>query len=137
MAGPARPAGGSTNPFSCRPTKPRRQRTGSRQQAREEVLPVAKQTKNGGGRAATGQDGSVLSKSLTSLTRRELEVLALVAHGESTNTIADQLAISPATVKQHRTNTYRKLGATNRIEAVRWYLLATRNEPGTEADVSV
>jgi DNA-binding NarL/FixJ family response regulator len=98
---------------------------------------VSKQTQNAGGRAGTGQGGPDLSKALSSLTRRELEVLALVAHGESTNTIANQLAISPSTVKQHRINTYRKLGAANRIEAVRWYLLARRDEPSVEMTRSV
>ena len=56
------------------------------------------------------------------LTDRELEVLALLAGGLSTPEIAGQLGIAPATVKTHLTSTYRKLGAKNRVQAVRYYL---------------
>jgi DNA-binding CsgD family transcriptional regulator len=61
---------------------------------------------------------------LAALTPRELEVLALLSTGASTKEISHQLEITPSTVKRHLTNLYRKLGATNRIDAVRCYLLA-------------
>jgi LuxR family maltose regulon positive regulatory protein len=52
------------------------------------------------------------------LTRRELEVLRLVAAGLKNQEIADRLVISVATVKRHITNIYGKLGVSRRIQAV-------------------
>jgi len=51
------------------------------------------------------------------LTRREIEVLRLVATGESNREIADSLFISLATVKRHMTNILGKLGVSTRYEA--------------------
>jgi PAS domain S-box-containing protein len=51
-------------------------------------------------------------------TRRELEVLALLADGMSTAQIASQLQLSPATVRNHVQNLLLKLGAHSRAEAV-------------------
>jgi DNA-binding CsgD family transcriptional regulator len=42
------------------------------------------------------------------LTRREMEVFAMVTRGYSVEKIAGQLFISPATVKQHLANIRRK-----------------------------
>lgn len=44
------------------------------------------------------------------LSERELEIIALIAKGNSTNEIADKLFISPHTVKTHRKNINFKLG---------------------------
>ena len=52
------------------------------------------------------------------LTDRELEVLGLVATGATNREIADQLFLSPHTVKEHTSSIYRKLGVRNRAEAV-------------------
>jgi len=52
------------------------------------------------------------------LSERELEVLALIAAGESNREIAVRLFISISTVKTHLNNLYRKLGAANRTQAV-------------------
>ena len=52
------------------------------------------------------------------LTPREVEILRLVAAGLRNQEIADQLAISVATVKRHIANTYGKLGVGHRTEAV-------------------
>ncbi len=54
------------------------------------------------------------------LTRRELELLRLVADGYSNAELARTLWITEQTVKFHLTNIYRKLGAGNRTEAARW-----------------
>lgn len=54
----------------------------------------------------------------TELSRREVEVLTLVAHGESNKIIADQLGITEATVKSHVSNILVKLGASDRTGAV-------------------
>ena len=51
------------------------------------------------------------------LSRRELEVLRLMAAGASNSQIAEQLIISPHTAKRHVANILGKLGATTRTEA--------------------
>jgi len=52
------------------------------------------------------------------LTPRELEILRLIAVGMRNQEIADQLFISPATVKRHIANVYEKLDARHRTEAL-------------------
>ena len=52
------------------------------------------------------------------LTSRELDVLRLIAAGNSNKLIADQLSIGEATVKSHVTNILSKLGANDRAHAV-------------------
>jgi NarL family two-component system response regulator LiaR len=52
------------------------------------------------------------------LTPREREVLALLALGDSNQTIADKLVISVRTVKKHTSNIYGKLNVSNRTQAV-------------------
>src|SRR5689334_5064613 len=54
------------------------------------------------------------------LTTRETEVLTLIARGLSNPEIAAQLFISEATVKTHINNTFAKIGARHRGEAVRY-----------------
>jgi two-component system NarL family response regulator len=52
------------------------------------------------------------------LTERELQVLALLAQGEGTSSIAKRLTISNTTARNHIQNILSKLGAHNRLEAV-------------------
>jgi DNA-binding NarL/FixJ family response regulator len=54
------------------------------------------------------------------LTGRELEILRLVAEGQTNGRIARQLWVTEQTVKFHLSNTYRKLGVANRTEASRY-----------------
>ena len=54
------------------------------------------------------------------LTRRELEILTLVAEGHSNAQLARMLWVTEQTVKFHLSNIYRKLGVANRTEASRW-----------------
>lgn len=57
----------------------------------------------------------------STLTRREVEVLRLMAAGDTNGRIARRLVISEGTVKSHVKHILRKLGAANRAEAVsRW-----------------
>lgn len=55
------------------------------------------------------------------LTRRELEVLEILATGASNSRIAQELVVSEATVKSHVKHILRKLRAANRAEAVYRY----------------
>ena len=52
------------------------------------------------------------------LSKRELEVLHLIAVGRTNDEIARQLIVSRGTVKAHTANIYRKLDVSNRTEAV-------------------
>jgi DNA-binding NarL/FixJ family response regulator len=52
------------------------------------------------------------------LSEREREVLDLIAAGSTNREIAEQLFLSPHTVKEHTSAVYRKLAARNRAEAV-------------------
>jgi len=54
------------------------------------------------------------------LTQRELEVLELLAEGLPNKGIADRLRISDQTVKFHIASIMGKLGASNRVETVRY-----------------
>ncbi|HEX2044496.1 MAG TPA: response regulator transcription factor [Gaiellaceae bacterium] len=54
------------------------------------------------------------------LTRRELEILQLVAEGHSNAELARMLWVTEQTVKFHLSNIYRKLNVSNRTEASRW-----------------
>ncbi len=54
----------------------------------------------------------------TLLSEREREVLDLIATGSTNREIAEQLYLSPHTVKEHTSALYRKLKARNRAEAV-------------------
>ena len=52
------------------------------------------------------------------LSKRELEVLALLATGRSNQQIAEELVVALDTVKKHVSRVLDKLGATNRTQAV-------------------
>ena len=58
------------------------------------------------------------------LTRREIEILHLIASGLNTKDTAERLHVSPATVRNHVQNILGKLGAHSRLEAVAY---ATRH----------
>jgi DNA-binding NarL/FixJ family response regulator len=51
------------------------------------------------------------------LTTREVEVLKLIAHGKENSAIAQELYISPKTVKNHVASILEKLAIENRIQA--------------------
>jgi DNA-binding CsgD family transcriptional regulator len=57
-------------------------------------------------------------QSVPELSARELEVLQLASHGGSTRQIAEELVLSPRTVKAHLENVYAKLGVGDRTAAV-------------------
>jgi DNA-binding CsgD family transcriptional regulator len=82
--------------------------------------------------AATGSAPGASPRALTELppesrldsllTRREAEVLALMAEGSTNLAIAERLVISEGTVKSHVKSILRKLRAANRAEAVSRYM---------------
>lgn len=71
-----------------------------------------------------GRSQAIRSGMAEVLTRRELEVLACIAEGNSNTRIANRLFVSDATVKAHVRSILRKLGVANRAEAVSHYLRA-------------
>jgi ATP/maltotriose-dependent transcriptional regulator MalT len=54
------------------------------------------------------------------LTVREVEVLRLVARGQTNEQVAEQLVISPRTVNTHLTSIYGKIGVSSRSAATRY-----------------
>jgi LuxR family maltose regulon positive regulatory protein len=65
------------------------------------------------------QSEQVTNYSIDPLTRREHEILQLIADGLTNQEIADELFISLNTVKNHNSNIYHKLAVKNRREAIR------------------
>ena len=61
---------------------------------------------------------------LEGLTRRELEVLALIGHGMSTQQIAETLHRSPRTIERHCDGLRKKLQTTNRVQLAEFALRA-------------
>jgi two-component system, NarL family, response regulator LiaR len=55
-----------------------------------------------------------------SITRRELEILELMAQGLSNREIAEKLYVSENTVKTHSSRVFDKLGARRRTQAVQF-----------------
>lgn len=53
------------------------------------------------------------------LTKREIEVLSLIAQGNSSKEAADYLYVSKRTVDFHLANIYDKLQVNNRVQAFR------------------
>jgi ATP/maltotriose-dependent transcriptional regulator MalT len=58
------------------------------------------------------------ARQVEKLSERELEVLRLIAVGLSNREIAEQLYLSPGTIKTHVHNICGKLEASNRTQAV-------------------
>jgi DNA-binding CsgD family transcriptional regulator len=74
---------------------------------------------------------SVRASDTSLLSRREQQVLDLVAEGRTNQEVAHLLFISPVTVKAHLRHIYGKLGVRNRVEAAR---LSKAQAPQTEMD---
>jgi PAS domain S-box-containing protein len=74
----------------------------------ERTAPAAQSNGNGNGNGASG------------LTKREIEILRLMAAGANTKVLAERLHVSPATVRNHAQNIFAKLDVHSRLEAVAW-----------------
>lgn len=59
-----------------------------------------------------------LSNNNYKLSKREIEILVQLSKGLNYNLIADNLIISPATVRKHIENIYKKLQVHSKVEAV-------------------
>jgi DNA-binding NarL/FixJ family response regulator len=53
------------------------------------------------------------------LTKREIEIIRLIAEGLTSQQMADKLFISPRTVETHRANLMKKVGVKNAVELVK------------------
>jgi len=80
--------------------------------------------RNGSGPGAAGQ--------LAGLSSREREIAMLYAEGKTSKQIADELCISPTTVRNHVATVYRKLQVSNKAELAN--LTAAVSEAGAAAD---
>ena len=63
-------------------------------------------------------DAIALQNQGVGLTPRELEILEILPSGDTVTEIATRLFVSISTVKTHLAAIYRKLGATNRVQAI-------------------
>jgi DNA-binding NarL/FixJ family response regulator len=69
------------------------------------------------------------SEELELLTPRELEVLKLIAEGQSSKEIATTLVLSIKTVESHRANLLSKLGMRDRVDLTRYAIRRGLIEP--------
>ena len=74
-----------------------------------------------------GMPGSRPGRQRSSLTKREVEVLQLMANGANTKGLAMRLRLSPATARNHVQNILEKLGVHSRLEAVAWANRSSRS----------
>lgn len=70
------------------------------------------------GSGITPEVGEAIDTDTGILTKRETEILQLIADGRSTNDVASDLFISVKTVKNHLASIYDKLDARDRTQAV-------------------
>jgi DNA-binding NarL/FixJ family response regulator len=77
---------------------------------------------------------------LERLSRRELEILRLIAGGRTSSEIARGLSISTKTIDTHRSNMYRKLALRNTVDLMRFAtvhgigIAGMPDEPDSQAD---
>jgi len=64
------------------------------------------------------------------LTKREEQILQMIAEGTAYKTIASDLGIKPMTVKNHARSIYLKLGAVSQANAVYKYFIEKPRELG-------
>lgn len=70
--------------------------------------------------AMRGEEDGAAPADAGELTRREAEVLGMVAEGRTDGDIASQLGLTRNTVRNHLARIYAKIGAHSRSEAVIW-----------------
>lgn len=91
-----------------------------------------------GNRSGTSARPRAVRPETLDLTRREQEILQLVAEGHSNAHLAKMLWVTEQTIKFHLSNIYRKLDVSNRTEAARWAQLnGLLSEPFQAAEVQL
>jgi non-specific serine/threonine protein kinase len=91
---------------------------------RDEVVDYALEVRPSGPRVvvpAQSSDGP--------LSRREMEVAALVAEGVTNAQVAARLFISDRTVESHLASIFNKLGVDSRLQVARWFTSTQVTEP--------
>ena len=83
---------------------------------------LQEQSDRGGKYAANAVGSANGARPQDLLSKRELEVLAMVAEGATNAQIAERLSIAQSTVQSHVKRVMRKLGASNRTAAAARYL---------------
>ena len=68
------------------------------------------------------------------LSRRETQVMALIAAGHSNGQIAERLTLAEKTVKNHINRIYAKLGVGSRPAAISHWTVDPRTGPGPASD---
>lgn len=68
--------------------------------------------------AEMAQKGRRAAKAASALTRREREILELIAEGLTTRQMASRLKVSERTVETHIANLYGKLDVNSRVQAI-------------------
>src|SRR5213593_5152705 len=101
--------------------------------SKDELLDAIRQVATGGafiesqmlkGMLSEMKPGAATPSAARNLTKREREILALVAEGLSNREIADRLVLSPETVKSHVAAILEKLNVSDRTQAA---IYAVRN----------
>jgi LuxR family transcriptional regulator of csgAB operon len=70
--------------------------------------------------AARRENSKRVNGSITILTKKEQMILRHVAEGVTNQVIAKRLCVSVHTVKTHVYNIFRKIGVSNRVQAINW-----------------
>ena len=78
---------------------------------------------------AAAEPGPVAPEKLATLTRRERDIVNLLADGATNKQVAQELDISERTVKGHLSNVFMKLGVSDRLNLV-LYLKGARQPQG-------
>jgi DNA-binding NarL/FixJ family response regulator len=99
----------------------------------DDLALAVRQTLEQASAASPPRRASYSSDRTTALTRREREILQLLAEGHSNAQLAKLLWVTEQTIKFHLSNIYRKLNVSNRTEAAHWArvrgLLETPSDP--------
>ena len=77
---------------------------------------------------------AVPTETKTPLTKRELEIVRLIANDMTTREIATKLFISERTVETHVTNMLNKLGLNSRVHLARWFASVVDSGPVVGGD---
>jgi len=79
--------------------------------------------------AVAEPDTAHTAQCIASLTPQQLRVLTMVGEGLYNKQIASELSVTDATVRAHVTEIFRKLGVTNRTQAVIFFNRLKVNDP--------